>query len=423
VPTLDQIAADIRRSDALACTVVTRSHLRYAWVLRESLRAHHPDLPFCVLVVDALDGDPLPEEAHFDCPLVRLSAFLNRAVDEMTVSYTAYELCGNIKPYFLAHLFRATEARRLLYLDSDLYITGPLWAALGTLDLHLATCAPHTLSPIADDGREPSDLTVAANGAFNTGFMGFARAPEVTQLLAWMGERVHRYGFNAFGRGMFCEQRFFNLGVIFLQDRFRPIFHRGYNVGYWNLHERTLEHRDGLHLVDGERVAFFHLSGFEPEQPDRLSKHEQRHTVATHPQAAPLRRLLEEYRDRFAAVPFPVHEGYRFDHRDGLRLTPELRHIFHQRGSLQGALRLDEAMAIGERHLAEGEPQKARDIYSRIIARHPRNVAALHGLARVCEATGDRGMAQRLYFQILAVEPGHADAARRLGLPDSARSS
>ena len=416
MPTLAEIADSIQRTGVLFCTVVTRSHLKYAWVLRQALRRHHPEEPFCILVLDAPADDPLPESAAFDVPILPLQDLQTQKVVDMTIYYSAYELCGNIKPYFVLHLFERTTARKIVYLDSDLFITGPLWTAIATLDTHDVTAAPHTLSPLPEDGREPSDLTIAANGAYNTGFMGFRRTPEVLSLLEWMAERVHRRGFNAFSQGMFCEQRFFNLGVTFLRERFRPLALVTYNVGYWNLHERVITQHAGAYFANEQRVAFFHMSGFDPDVRDRLSVYDERYDLTNHPQAAILRVLADDYRGLLADVPFPSHTGYGFDVHNGIQLTPEVRRRYHQTGALSGSVTLEEALAAAQQHMDAGHPGEAAQLYASILQQAPRSIETIHGYGIAAERLGDRTLARRLFHHLLSLAPDHAEAANRLAV-------
>jgi hypothetical protein len=60
--------------------------------------------------------------------------------------------------------------------------------------------------------------------------------------------------------------------------------HPGYNVAYWNLPHRTVETTPAGTTVNGASLRFFHFSGFDPECPEKLSKHEDR--FGTHAPAA-----------------------------------------------------------------------------------------------------------------------------------------
>jgi glycosyltransferase involved in cell wall biosynthesis len=82
-----------------------------------------------------------------------------------------------------------------------------------------------------------------------------------------------------------------------------------YNVAYWNLHGRRLAWEDGRYTVDGERLRFFHFSGFDPRRPWVLSKHQldaPRVVLSEHPAVA---RLCREYARDLDAARDPAVEG------------------------------------------------------------------------------------------------------------------
>ena len=69
-----------------------------------------------------------------------------------------------------------------------------------------------------------------------------------------------------------------------------------YNVAYWNLDHRDLTYIDGTYLVDGQPLHFFHFSGYSPNAPYLLSKHQgpryPRILLSDHPFVA---RICDEY--------------------------------------------------------------------------------------------------------------------------------
>src|SRR6185503_15926859 len=123
----------------------------------------------------------------------------------------------------------------------------------------------------------------------------------------WWGGHLRTLGLVDVGAGLFTDQKWMDFAPAFAAATF-VLRDPGYNVAYWNLHERTLhlrEHGWQVDCVDGTRseLAFFHFSGFSPAS-RALSKHETR--FGTQPPAdAP--RLLVQYADLLAAAGHASH--------------------------------------------------------------------------------------------------------------------
>ena len=53
--------------------------------------------------------------------------------------------------------------------------------------------------------------------------------------------------------------------------------HLGYNVAYWNLHERMLSSNDNHWVINNSTpLQFFHYSGYLIAKPDEVSKYQNR---------------------------------------------------------------------------------------------------------------------------------------------------
>jgi hypothetical protein len=91
--------------------------------------------------------------------------------------------------------------------------------------------------------------------------------------------------------GLFTDQRWMDLapGFVGSVDLIRE---PGLNLAYWNLEGRELSRGVDGWRVDGEPLAFFHFSGFDPARPKVLSKHQDRISVAA---GSPLAELLADY--------------------------------------------------------------------------------------------------------------------------------
>ncbi len=95
------------------------------------------------------------------------------------------------------------------------------------------------------------------------------------QLLDWWSERLATDCLVAPERGYFVDQRWMDLapGLI---PRLAILRDEGYNVAYWNLPSREVTRDGERYTVNGRPLRFFHFSGYDPDHPDRLSKHQDR---------------------------------------------------------------------------------------------------------------------------------------------------
>jgi hypothetical protein len=270
------------------CTIIAKNYLAHARVLARSLAEHNPQSRLWTLIIDDYAGYIDPAEEPFE--VLGPEDIGCDAFTEMAMRYTVLELSTAVKPWLLRHLM-ATTAGSVTYLDPDIKVYGSLARLDETAREHGVALIPHNNIPIPPDGRRPSQVDVMIAGVYNLGYVTLAPGPEVDRLLAWWADRLRRDCRVDPIWGYFVDQRWFDLVPGFLTD-FAIVREGQYNVAYWNLHSRRIEHEGGRYLVDGRPLAFFHFSGFDPAHPLVLSRHQDRIDVAEHPA---LERLLAEY--------------------------------------------------------------------------------------------------------------------------------
>jgi hypothetical protein len=132
------------------------------------------------------------------------------------------------------------------------------------------------------------------SGAYNLGFIALRRSEESLRFLRWWEERLEDGCRIDVPNGLFTDQKWIDL-VPGLFPATHILRDQAYNIAFWNLHERSIAADSGRYLVNGRPAAFFHISGFNPEAPDLLSKHQTRTRVEEHPALA---RLLSDYAER-----------------------------------------------------------------------------------------------------------------------------
>ena len=272
------------------CSVATKSHLARARVLAESCRSHHPGVPLFLLLVDRIDGsfDPAQE------PFTTLCAEDLDLEDwhSLAFRYSQLELASALKPFLLRHLHERFGLRKILYLDTDAFVTGSLEPVFDLLDRHPVVLTPHLLEPVAD-GATGRELAVLQSGAYNGGLVGVSDLPAAHAFLDWWWARCRENAFVRQSDGVFLDQRWLDLapgmfpGVHIARDP-------GLNVAYWNVGERRVEWGEKP-SVNGVPARFFHFSAFPYDGGERLSLHLIADALDAHPELVP---LFAEYRRR-----------------------------------------------------------------------------------------------------------------------------
>jgi glycosyltransferase involved in cell wall biosynthesis len=307
-----------------ACTIIARNYLAQARVLSRTFRARHPTAEMLVLVVDDAAGQIAPEGEPFT--LVRLRDL--RLPDEASLcfKYNLVELCTAVKPFFLEHVFDRYGATRLLYLDPDVWVLdslAPLYDALSTRSIVLI---PHITDPIEDE-LLPSEVTFLQCGAYNLGFLGLRDTPTTRRMLSWWQRRCHEQCVVRLEQGLFVDQKWIDLVPAMFGD-VAIVRDPGYNVAYWNLHARTVRPNGSGWHVNEERLRFFHFSGYDPDVPAAVSRHQTRFDVERLGEGG---RLFDEYRALL------LGEGYRQTSRwpipfatfdNGVGVSPIVRHLY-----------------------------------------------------------------------------------------------
>jgi glycosyltransferase involved in cell wall biosynthesis len=248
----------------------------------------------------------------------------------LRVRYNTIELATAVKPWVFQKLFEEGH-RHAVYLDPDVYLFGPITEVLDLLERGSnAVLTPHITRPLPRDGCKPDDLEILRTGIYNLGFLALRNSEEVAAFLGWWRAWLRTNCFSVNTRGEFTDQKWLNFANVLWND-FAVLRHPGYNLAYWNLHERTLSRdQSGRWLSEAEPLVFFHFSGFNPLNPSELSKYQDRFRVDP---GSPLSELLGQYAakllelgaEQSSAIPVPV---LRF--ADGAGGDSIVAEIFHK---------------------------------------------------------------------------------------------
>jgi hypothetical protein len=310
------------------CTIVTRSHLKYAIALGKALQRYHPHLKLLILTIDFGNDTALPRPNNVE--LLTLEDVNISAIEDMKIYFNALELANAAKPFLIAHLLQKRFGR-LIYLDADILVVNNFDLLFEMLEKHSFILSPHWLYPGLSHLSEVPAIEIADLGVYNGGIWGVRRDEPSMSILYWLMRVLPDFGFDDRGNGMFLDQKLLPLVAQLYSSDFGCIDHPGYNIGYWNLHERKITKNETNYFSNGSTAVCFHMSGFSVERPDRFS----RYASWTFERLPVLREIVAEYLSDVPDDPLS-DQPYGFSHAGSRKLSLELRRYYFVHRSFQG---------------------------------------------------------------------------------------
>jgi hypothetical protein len=279
----------------IAFTICSVNYLAQARTLGDSLKATNPDILFFIGLVDKLDGVSFDKDYIPSYPMIEIDKIGIENLDEIAERYNITELNTAVKPFCFTYFFKQyPQAQNVIYFDPDIIIYQPLTAMLRSLEQHQAILTPHMNTPI-EDRKSPNELHHLNTGVYNLGFVAFRRSDEVLAYVKWWEEKLTYECLIDLCNGLFVDQNWMNFLPVFVSN-VKIERDMGYNVAYWNLHERMISFKNGTYYVnDTSPLIFFHYSGYDPAKPAILSKYQDRFELKDRVDALP---VFEIYKNK-----------------------------------------------------------------------------------------------------------------------------
>ncbi|MCL1095726.1 hypothetical protein [Shewanella kaireitica] len=188
----------------------------------------------------------------------------------LSFKYTVIELTTALKPWLAKFFLKSLPTEKIVFLDPDVYVYGSFDYLDDLLNDNPFIVTPHYLTPISHGAV--NDQQLMRFGNYNLGFFAANDSMDSISFLTWWEERCFENAFDDPQFGVFTDQKWVTLGKLFF-DFIYVIKHPGYNVAYWNLHERTVtSENEKSHNVNNENLVFIHFSSFNFNTPSKLSR-------------------------------------------------------------------------------------------------------------------------------------------------------
>lgn len=272
-------------------TICSNNYLAQAVTLGNSLLLYNPRYKFIIGLVDRknelIDYTKIPFEIltveEIDVPYF----------DEMILSYDIVELNTAFKPFYFQYFFKTSGADSVIYLDPDIEVFKKFNELETELTENDIIITPHFTTPLNDDKwqREEDFLN---SGLYNLGFIAIRNTENGQKMVTWWAGKMKNKAYIDFSHGLFTDQIWINFVPLFF-SKVKIFTNVGYNVAYWNLHERIISSDNGAYYVNGvQSLVFYHYASFRPLNPTLISTGQTRFTFEERFDIAPLFKKYTE---------------------------------------------------------------------------------------------------------------------------------
>jgi hypothetical protein len=260
----------------LVFTICSVNYLAQAHTLGESLRTQNPDYQYVIGLVDKLetkniDASKLPPFQLLEIDKINIPDF-----EKMCSRYDITELNTAVKPFFINYFLKNfPHANNIIYLDPDIIVFDKLTHLEENLEKYNIVLTPH-ITTSYNDNKWQSEEDVVNTGVFNLGFIAMRRGAETQKMVDWWCKKLEKECVIDLCKGLFVDQHWAEFMPVFF-DKVLITKHLGYNVAYWNLHERIVSlNEDRWFVNETIPLQFFHYSGYLINKPTIVSKYQNR---------------------------------------------------------------------------------------------------------------------------------------------------
>lgn len=294
----------------IAFTICSNNYLSQAKILSDSVYEHsRADYDFIIVLCDEFNDKIDYNEFHAEFIEAKYLGISN--FEWMTRYYNIIELNTAVKPFAFQKLITQYHPKFIHYLDPDTCTYASLKEIEKELEPNYSILlTPHELAPLPFDGKRPADNTFLNAGIYNLGFLGLKVTVESMKMLNWWSEFLSEHCLIDLSKGFFVDQLPMELVPLFFEG-VKICRHKGINVAYWNLHERTIiynESKGKYTMNDGTPLIMYHFSNFKINQPSVIASYDTRHDLNSMPD---INRLFTAYAAAYTNTKISLYKSIK----------------------------------------------------------------------------------------------------------------
>lgn len=301
-------------------TICNVAYLSRALALSESVW-NYSKINTAIIILDEKRTLKLPEHnaiiswlEDYNVPEYKTLAF----------KYDILEFATALRPWFAEFFLKRNE--KVVYLDPDMLVYNSLDIIFSDLDKHPIILTPHYTIP-QNYNEVDSDLSMMRFGSFNFGFFALNNNNESFEFLNWLSKRCYHLCFAESQFGLSTDQKWVSIAPCFFPN-IHISFNLGYNVAYWNMHERVINKVNNQYFINNTfPLIFFHFSSYDLNSPDNLSKNE--HCPQIKEQRKEIIEISNNYLKVLNKFNIAGNKKYAYDFfSNGSIITPTLRRAY-----------------------------------------------------------------------------------------------
>lgn len=254
-----------RISANVVFTSITLGYLPKALVLARSVKKHHPDWEFHILLNDQVPPGLFAKLSDVDA-LVNAASLQIENFHGWSFGMSLVEFCCATKPTYFAELLDKGY-ENVFFIDPDIKLFSDLGYLVERLRSDDVLVTPHCDKPAKRDSEVYfTERSVLAHGLYNLGFLAARGTKNGREIIEFWRSRLTRYCHDDHRNGLFNDQKWFNLVPLYFKN-VGIVEHEGCNTASWNISHRPISIRDGRIFSGRDPLMFFHFSGYDAKVP------------------------------------------------------------------------------------------------------------------------------------------------------------